>query len=118
MLWQFTCLPQGFPLSIIFTKLLKVPFSHFRSLGIVTTIYIDDCLVMADSKEKLIDDVTYIATTLDELGFTINWEKSEFQPSHTIEFLGFQLNYKDMTVKLTRVKADKIRKLGLRLTNE
>ena len=70
---------------------------------------------MADSKEKLIDDVTYVASTLDELDFTVNWEESEFQPSHTIEFLGFQLNSKDMMVKHTRVKADKIRKLGLRL---
>ena len=52
-LFQFTCLPQGFSSSPrLFTKLLKVPFSHFRALGILTTIYIDDCLVIADSKEK------------------------------------------------------------------
>ena len=73
VLWQFTSLHQGFSLSPrFFTKLLKVPFSHFRALGIVTTIYIDDCLVMAPSKEKLIDDVAYIASTLDELDFMIN----------------------------------------------
>ena len=49
--------------------------------AILTNIYIDDCLVMADSKEKLIDGVTYVASTLDGLGLTINWEKSELQPS-------------------------------------
>ena len=89
LLYQFTCLLQGFSSSPrLFTKLLKVPFSHFQALGILTTIYIDDCLVIADSKEKLIADVQYVASTLDQLGFTINLEKSEFQPSHVIEFLG------------------------------
>ena len=49
------------------------------------------------------------------MGFTINLEKSELQPSHEIEFLGFVLNSVDMTVKLTQSKADKIRKLGFQL---
>lgn len=114
ILWQFTCLPQGFSSSPrLFTKLLKAPFSHFRALGILTTIYIDDCLVMADSREKLMDDVRYVVSTLDQLGFTINMEKSEFRPSHKIEFLGFVLDSSDMTIKLTQGKAVKIKKLGL-----
>lgn len=119
LLYQFTCLPQGFSSSPrLFTKLLKVPFSHFRALGILTTIYIDDCLVIAASKEKLIADVSYIASTLDQLGFTINLDKSEFQPSHEIEFLGFVLNSIDMTLKLTQSKANKIRNLGLNLLHK
>ena len=119
VIWQFTCLPQGFSSSPrLFTKLLKVPFSHFRALGILTTIYIDDCLVIADSREKLLTDVMYIVTTLDHLGFTINLDKSELQPSHKIAFLGFVLNSSDMTIKLTPSKADKIRTLGLQLLRQ
>lgn len=88
-LWQFTSLPQGFSSSPrLFTKLFKVPFLHFQAVGILAMIYIDDCLMMANSKENL-KDVRYIASTLDELGFIINLEKSE------IEFLGFVFNSKD-----------------------
>lgn len=65
-----------------------MPFLHFQALGILAMIYIDDCLMMANSKENL-KDVRYIASTLDELGFIINLEKSE------IEFLGFVFNSKD-----------------------
>ena len=109
-------MPQGFSSSSrIFAKLLKVPFSHFRALGILTTIYIDDCLVIADSKEKLIADVQYVASTLDQLGFTINLERSELRPSHTIEFLGFVLNSRAMTIKRMQGKAVQIRRLGLPL---
>lgn len=79
-IWQFPCLSQGFSSSPrFFTKFLKVPFSHIRALGISTTNYIDDCLLIANSTEKLID-VKYIASTLDQLDFTNNLEKSEFVP--------------------------------------
>ncbi len=74
--------------------------------------------MIADSKEKLIADVQYVASTLDLLGFTINLEKSELQSSHEIEFLGFVLNSADMTIKLTQSKADKIRNLGLQLLHK
>ena len=44
-------------------------------------------------------------------------EKSEFCPTHKIEFLGFILNSTEMTIKLTEVKADKIKNLGLKILN-
>ena len=116
---RFTCLPQGFTAAPrIFTKLLKPVFSHFRSLGIITLCYLDDCIFLAPSADALTRDLKYVLGFLDSLGLTISVGKSCLVPSQRIEFLGFILDSVLMSVRLTVIKREKIQALGTKLVND
>lgn len=107
--YQFTCLPQGFaPAPRIFTKLLKPVLAHLRSRGVQVICYIDDCLFIAQCPTTLRTALNYAMSLFDSLGLTIHPAKSVFQPTQTIEFLGFQLNSVTRLVSLTVRKQDKI----------
>ena len=112
--WQgvrhhFTCLPQGLKSSpYVFTKLLKPVYSSFRELGHSVIGYIDDSLLVGESKEELGDAVINLIKLFDRLGLTVHPGKSVIQPVQKIEFLGFELNSIDMTVSLVARKKLKI----------
>ena len=71
-----------------------------KKLHILTIPY-EDC------KENIRDTVDLI----DSLGFTIHFDKSIIIPTQEIQYLGFILNSREMTVQLTREKALKIKEL-------
>ena len=52
---------------------------------------------------------------LRSLGFTIYAEKSVLKPTQNLIHLGFIINYKDMTLKLTEEKKQKIYDLCIKL---
>ena len=71
--FQFTCLPQGLTSAPrIFTKLLKPVLSHLGKLGIIVICYIDDCIIIAASKDELINNVSFVLQLFDSVGLTIN----------------------------------------------
>ena len=53
-----------------------------------------------------------VADVLMDLGFIINWEKSEIGPSQDITFLGFTINSNTMRIGLPCEKRRKIRELN------
>ena len=93
-----------------FTKLLKPVVGLLRRLGLRLIIYLDDMLIIANSKEKLIQDRDTTLFLLQNLGFVINWNKSVLDPTQCIEFLGFQVNSQDMMFYLPQHKVLHIRK--------
>lgn len=114
--YRFTCLPQGYKdAPRLFTKLLKPVFSLFRSFGMITSCYLDDFIFMASSPEELNCQVAYAVTVMDNLGLTINVDKSVVSPSQEVKFLGFMINSSEMVVSLTRKKQVHIKKLGRKL---
>ena len=112
-IYQYTCMPQGLTSAPrIFTRLLKPIMSHFRSLGITTMIYIDDCLVIAPTAEELRVHVVYVCQVFDSLGLTVHESKSQLSPVQVIDYLGFRLDSVNMSITLSSHKMDKIRDLG------
>lgn len=108
--YQFSCLPQGLSSSPrIFTKLLKPVYAYLRKKGYTIVGYIDDSILIAESKEKLQKAIDESLTLLDGLGFTIHPEKSVIYPTQQIEFLGFLLDSTNMTVSLIDRKKEKIK---------
>lgn len=104
-LYEFTVLPNGLSSGPrLFTKLLKPPLSKLRAMGHVMTAYIDDSLLVGNTMEQTTQAVRDAATLLERLGFIIHPEKSIFSPTQEIEYLGFQINSKDMKVSLTAVR--------------
>jgi len=66
--------------------------------------YIDDLITMNACKEKCLNDIDKIIQMFDSLGFIIHPDKSNFEPSQEMEFLGFVINTVNMTVSLTKSK--------------
>ena len=52
------------------------------------SVYIDDWILWSTSPETLTTNTTFTTTLLQGLGFTINWEKSQLNPSRTLVYLG------------------------------
>ena len=107
--YKFTCLPNGYAQApMIFTKLLKHPFSFLRRRGHHSIIYIDDAYLQGDSYDACYNNVYETASLIQKLGFTINLRKSVLHPTQQVEFLGFILDSRLMTIKLSRRRIDGI----------
>ena len=108
-LYEFLSLAFGLgPAPRVFTKLMKVPISFLRKLGVCLVIYLDDLLIIASSKEKLKmarDTTMYL---FHHLGLTINLKKSFLEPTQIIEFLGVMVDSIKLTFSLPEKKIQKL----------
>ena len=68
--------------------------AYLRSLGIHFIIYLDDMLILAQTREELVKWRSIVLDCLENLGFLVNYmyEKSELEPTHSLVFLGFLIN--------------------------
>ena len=106
--FQFQVLPFGLTSAPrVFTKILKPVFSKMREDGFSVLGYIDDSLILAESYDKCLEATNKLAQLLTQLGFTINYKKSNFTPSKSVVFLGYVINSEKMTVSPTVKKKDK-----------
>ena len=72
-LYQFNCLPFGLASAKwVFTKILRPVISLGRELGMHLVVYIDDILLMAESKEKTRDQANSLIYLMNCLWFTVN----------------------------------------------
>ena len=109
-LLEFACLPFGLAVAPrVFTKIMKPVVALLRRTGIRLIIYLDDLLFMNSSKVGLQQDMTTAQYLLENLRFVINLEKSCFQPTQQLEFLGFVVNTLDMTLLLPDCKVEAIK---------
>lgn len=108
-LLEFACLPFGLASAPrVFTKLLKPVFSILRQRGIRLIAYLDDILLMAPSKQLVLQHAASTLNLLEGLGFTVNYLKSVLVPSQQMEFLGSLVDSVNLSLSLPR---DKIRKI-------
>ncbi|KAJ8036645.1 hypothetical protein HOLleu_20684 [Holothuria leucospilota] len=115
-IWQFKALPNGLsPGPRIFTKILKVPMAALRSLGHIIIPYIDDTLLIAQSRLEALHALKDTIEVLSRLGFSIHPQKSVLEPCHEIKFLGFIINSKEMMITLTEPKVKEIREFSLEM---
>lgn len=78
--------------------------TYLRSKGIRIMIFLDDLLVMAQSREDLIQHRSLILDFLKNLGFLVNYPKSVLVPTQEIIFLGFCVNTVTLRLLLPREK--------------
>ena len=108
---EFACLPFGLASAPrVFTKLMKPVVAILRQRGIRLIIYLDDILVMAESKSLVVHHAASTLNLLESLGFVINYRKCQLTPVQEIEFLGFVINSVTLSLKLPGEKLRKIRK--------
>ena len=108
-LFHYTCFPNGLSnCPRYFTKLMKPVYSFLRSKGHLSTAYIDDSYLQAQSYNDCLENIEDTFSLLQSLGFVIHLEKSVLTPCTEINYLGFIFNSLHMIVKLKREKAEKI----------
>ena len=96
------------PVPIKFTKLTKPKLAHLHDLGHVITSFIDDSLLIGQTKAEIYESVIDTVKVFDSLGFTIHDEKSQLMPTQEITYLGFVINLQTMTIMLTHERKQKL----------
>jgi hypothetical protein len=103
--YSFKCLPFGLSVSPLFiTKLYHHVVEELQAKGHRVILYIDDMLILGDSRNACERTVTEVRALFRELGAIVNAEKSVFTPSQTTEYLGFVLDSKKMTISAPKYK--------------
>ena len=104
-LHEWRVLPFGLRCSPrVVTKVLKPVLAFLRStFSMLITVYIDDFLVQASSPEEAVKHAKIAALVLMALGWSLNWEKSNFIPSQEVLHLGF-IDTKHMIAKCPQDK--------------
>ena len=90
-------------------KITKPLFSHLWKLGFMNTPYIDDSLLFGKSIDESRQNIMKTVDLSLKCGFFVHPVKSVFEPYQIIEYLGFVLNSKEMTVKLTENRVKKLK---------
>ena len=109
-MYQFNCLPFGLSSApSVFTKTTKPVVTVLRTLGMRIITYIDDILVMATSREAALEHIECFSFLLENLGFTINRQKSLIDPAQEMEFLGRVSDSVRMELKLPGSKIKNMR---------
>ena len=57
-----------------------------------STVYLDDSLLIGNTKDSFIRNTLETLQTIENLGFTIHPQKSVLKPSTSIKYLGFILD--------------------------
>ena len=96
----------------LFTKVLKPVFATLRKMGHLNVAYIDDSLLQSDTYEHCKQNIKDTMNLVDSVGLTTHPEKSVIIPTQCIEFVGFLLNSKEMTVKLAHRKVQNLIELA------
>ena len=111
--YVFTVLPFGLATACyLFTKIMRPLIRYWRGRGFKAIIYLDDGIVAVRGRQKALVESTWVKEDIEKAGFIINVEKSVWNPSQTMEWLGFQI---DLSVGEFSVLASKIDALKLRL---
>jgi hypothetical protein len=109
-LFHFLVVPMGLSSACrYFTKVLKVPLSVLReTFGVAITGYIDNTFLVDPSHTRCGQNIATAADLFQNLGFMINFKKSVLQPTQSIEYLGFTIDSRLMTVTATYEKVAKL----------
>ena len=106
-----TRLPFGARLSVeCFHRLSLALQRILLKKGIKTVVYLDDILIVSETKEKCASDMSIAIATIRSLGFGISYHKVE-GPSTALTFLGIQIDTADCTLKLPLDKAQAFKQL-------
>ena len=108
-MFQFTALPMGLSSSPRISTLVHKPvFATLRcQFGYSCLGCIDDSFYTKDTLHRCQEATLHAVQLFIKLGFIVHPTKSIFQPTQSLEFLGFVLDSFLMRVTITEVEFDK-----------
>lgn len=92
----------------IFSQLSAAVTRMMHKRGFTVISYLDDYLTISDSYENCKQAHDCLIQLLQQLGFTINWEKV-VPPTQSLTFLGIQINCYDRTLSLDSTRIAELR---------
>lgn len=117
-IYEFNVLPFGLSTApCVFTKLLKPVMAILRSMGYMSTIYLDDVCCIAPTYEECTANIAQTRTLFESLGFIINKGKTSLIPSNECTYLGFIIDTNQFHIRLTDAKKDAILKEKIKLSH-
>ncbi len=107
--YQYKVLPFGLSLSPrVFTKVVEVARVPLREQGVRILNYLDDWLILAQSRKQLSAHRDLVLKHLSLLGLRVNWEKSKLVPMQRISFLGMEFDSVNQIARLTQERAQSV----------
>ena len=111
--WQFKVPPFGLTVApFLFTWVMRPVVKELRRQGIRVHIYLDDMIIFHTDEITLRHHRDTALTLLQELGFHINWGKSQLVPVSTIVYLGMEFTLKSSLVRPPMDKCLEIKELA------
>ena len=108
---QDTKLPFGAAKSCsIFQRLTDSVVRMMNKRGFTTVGYLDDYLIIGDSFASCQLGYSTLAQLLQDLGFTLNWEKA-VPPCQSLTYLGVEIDTKSRRLALPANKLNELREL-------
>ena len=118
--YQFNVMPFGLSTAPReFTKLMRTALTPLREKGMRLVFYLDDILLLSNSKDEARKNTEKLVRHLTSLGLDMNKKKSVLEPTQQITFLGMELDSERMKILVPREKVRKTlqearRTLGLK----
>ncbi len=107
--YQYKVLPFGLSLSPrVFTKVVEAALVPLREQGVCILKYLDDWLILAQSRRQLSAHRDLVLKHLSLLGLRVNWEKSKLVPTQRISFLSMEFDSVNQTACLTQERAQSV----------
>ena len=89
--YEFNVLPFGSATApFIFTKMMRVVISWWRSKGHKVVMFLDDGLGGCSNFDDAVNLSKEIQTSLQDFGFLIAHDKCVWEPSQVVQWLGFK----------------------------
>jgi hypothetical protein len=95
---------------LIFSKILRELIKRWRTLGISVVMYLDYGIIIGKTKQEAIRATQIIKQDLQNSGFIINVEKSNWEPRNKVQWLGFILNAETNTFEAPEDKLKRFKK--------
>lgn len=115
-IWTYAALPFGLAHApYVFTKLGRAILGYLRQQGIRMFLYLDDCLVIAETEVLLTQHVNKIRELFGRLGLVINEAKSSLLPTQTLTYLGLVINTRANQLELPEAKKSELHQLTSQL---
>ena len=93
MLYRFVVLPFGLSSApYVFTKMMHLLVRLWRSKGLKAVVYLDDGVCALKNEKEATVASNWVKETLAKAGWVYNKVKSVWQPTHKLEWLGFDVD--------------------------
>ena len=108
-LYEFQAMPQGLTSAPrLFTKILKPVLAKLRGDGCICMAYLDDILILANTPNGCRQSTNQVLALVQRLGFIVNFDKSELEPTKSLVYLGYTMDTRTMQLSLPPEKVEKI----------
>ena len=117
--YRFRKLPFGYRNSgAIMQRLTNPLLRYLREQGVHINLYIDDFLVISESKQETAEIASLVKLVFSLAGWTFEPDKSMKEPCQVVEYLGIIIDFQKMTYSLQPEKRKFIKDLVTQVAHE